>query len=73
MDIEMATFLNPLQTFSNGRFQAAKYQAIMAPEYKQAMSADKSCPDIRVSDRAYKFEQEVRDTFAEIEKNHEKS
>lgn len=68
MEIEMDTFMNPLQTYANGRYQGPKYQTIMAPEFKRAMAAAKSDPDYRVKERALHFEQVVRTTFAELEK-----
>ena len=68
MDIEMATFLEPRQSFSNGRYHGPRYHGTMPPEYHQAMAAAKNDPDWRVQDKANKFEQSVREVFADLEK-----
>ena len=67
MDIEMATFLNPLQSFSNGQYHGPRFNVTMPPEYRRAIAAAKRDPDWRVQDEANKFEQSVRDVFAELE------
>ena len=68
MDIEMTTFMNPLQSFSHGKFQGPKYQGVMPPEFKKAMRDGKDHPDHRVKDRTNAFENEVRATFEELER-----
>ena len=68
LECEMNTFMDPLQTYVGGRYQGPRYQTIMAPEYKAAMAAEKSSPDIRVKERALNFEQNVRNTFSNLER-----
>ena len=67
MDIEMTTFLNPLQSLTNGTYHGPRFQSTMPPEYRRQIAAAKQDPDWRVQDQANKFEQSVRDVFSELE------
>ena len=66
--IEVTAFMSPLQSFIQGRYQGPRFQSIMAPEYKNAMAAAKQSPDFRYRERAEQFEQNVRTTFADLER-----